>query len=102
MKPDCVAPYTGAWIEMARLDDVFQGIIVAPYTGAWIEISGIFLRTSALSRSLPTRERGLKFIQLSGQSLNSESLPTRERGLKYFQPVAILYVQRRSLHGSVD
>ena len=64
--------------------------------------SGIFLRTSALSRSLPTRERGLKFIQLSGQSLNSESLPTRERGLKYFQPVAILYVQRRSLHGSVD
>ena len=53
MKPDCVAPYTGAWIEMARLDDVFQGIIVAPYTGAWIEIMQCRLKNSSVwGRSL--------------------------------------------------
>jgi len=33
-----VAPYTGAWIEIAK--STIDGLVqeVAPYTGAWIEI----------------------------------------------------------------
>ena len=34
----CVAPYTGAWIEMTENDLSEQPTEVAPYTGAWIEI----------------------------------------------------------------
>ena len=36
---DKVAPYTGAWIEIRRIQMNKQEAIVAPYTGAWIEIS---------------------------------------------------------------
>ena len=35
-----------------------------------------------LKRSLPTRERGLKFIGKDYRVIYDESLPTRERGLK--------------------
>ena len=55
--------------------------MVAPFTGAWIEISmqGLF---QELSKSLPSRERGLKSAR-SGVRVNSlQSLPSRERGLK--------------------
>ena len=34
--------------------------------------------------SLPTRERGLKYIMSQNSALLRESLPTRERGLKSF------------------
>ena len=34
-----VAPYTGAWIEIASANGLISKEIVAPYTGAWIEIS---------------------------------------------------------------
>ena len=33
-----VAPYTGAWIEIANVELASLWIVVAPYTGAWIEI----------------------------------------------------------------
>ena len=33
-----VAPYTGAWIEIAWLSEQELSDEVAPYTGAWIEI----------------------------------------------------------------
>ena len=33
-----VAPYTGAWIEIVRQKAHRGGFKVAPYTGAWIEI----------------------------------------------------------------
>ena len=59
-----VAPYTGAWIEIA-LNVELDGLkMVAPYTGAWIEIREI-RAVPYRHRSLPTRERGLKF---GGQS----------------------------------
>ena len=35
-----VAPYTGAWIEIADIYATDVGTKVAPYTGAWIEIMG--------------------------------------------------------------
>ncbi|WP_404351826.1 hypothetical protein [Caproicibacterium sp. XB2] len=37
-----------------------QNLAVAPYTGAWIEIAASS-SAAAVSRSLPTRERGLKY-----------------------------------------
>ena len=33
-----VAPYTGAWIEIAEAEAFCYRYLVAPYTGAWIEI----------------------------------------------------------------
>ena len=33
-----VAPFTGAWIEMARRTPSRRLCAVAPFTGAWIEI----------------------------------------------------------------
>ena len=56
-----VAPLAGAWIE------IFNGVcflalaLVAPLAGAWIEIKQHIL-LSLLSPSLPSRERGLKFL----------------------------------------
>ena len=34
----CVAPHTGAWIEMPEDFNAFVKALVAPHTGAWIEI----------------------------------------------------------------
>ena len=54
-----VAPYTGAWIEIyINRRDVIS-FLVAPYTGAWIEI-GVFARDPDALMSHPTRVRGLK------------------------------------------
>ena len=34
-----VAPFAGAWIEIALIFRTMCGILVAPFAGAWIEIS---------------------------------------------------------------
>ena len=48
-----VAPYTGAWIEIANETNSLVDTIVAPYTGAWIEILWYFLSLSGFGgRSL--------------------------------------------------
>ena len=39
-----VAPYTGAWIEIAEERTSYDKMFVAPYTGAWIEIPSKGLR----------------------------------------------------------
>ena len=62
-KTDNVAPYTGAWIEMSVLALCLDRGSVAPYTGAWIEID-IQESCPRQLKSLPTRERGLKFIRI--------------------------------------
>ena len=56
--------------------------MVAPLAGAWIEIPRKFLEQRRLIRSLPSRERGLKFAKLLRCILIGGSLPSRERGLK--------------------
>ena len=45
-----VAPFTGAWIEIApsKIAGLFNN--VAPFTGAWIEISDVQANTSAILR----------------------------------------------------
>ena len=61
--------------------------MVAPFTGAWIEIlSGIASRLG--TKSLPSRERGLKLSVASTLLCRPLSLPSRERGLKCSVSVA--------------
>ena len=57
-----VAPLAGAWIEIHA---VWQGrvfCIVAPLAGAWIEIIHNASKNYAQHLSLPSRERGLKYL----------------------------------------
>ena len=54
-----VAPFAGAWIEIIELSDNSTLAVVAPFAGAWIEIRS-YCRPAFDSVSLPSRERGLK------------------------------------------
>ena len=56
---------------------------VAPYTGAWIEIA-ITVISSIRFASHPTRVRGLKYTDLEKQAEIVKSHPTRVRGLKFY------------------
>ena len=53
-------------------------------------------------KSLPSRERGLKFNRWKNDGLTTASLPSRERGLKFGLWVTGEGVVCRSLRGSVD
>ncbi len=77
-----VAPYAGAWIEIWKTLQTYSLYIVAPYAGAWIEITNEEIVVD-VSRSLPTRERGLKSVRTIPSIVKHTSLPTRERGLKF-------------------
>ena len=55
--------------------------LVAPFAGEWIEIPPRRQKRH-LSLSLPSRERGLKFIGCEARKCVAPSLPSRERGLK--------------------
>ena len=67
---------------------------VAPFAGAWIEIDSMTRRALRL-RSLPSRERGLKFKYDGTPDGQEESLPSRERGLKLeLDPLAGSSAQR--------
>ena len=78
-----VAPFTGAWIEIQALISSARTRPVAPFTGAWIEITDSSPYTIAYARSLPLRERGLKYGRRLDTRRRYGSLPLRERGLKY-------------------
>ena len=56
-----VAPFAGAWIEIHHLLIMPQKYTVAPFAGAWIEILHK-LADLLTPPSLPSRERGLKFV----------------------------------------
>ncbi|WP_404351935.1 hypothetical protein [Caproicibacterium sp. XB2] len=52
-KDQSVAPYTGAWIEIAVPLLCSTNFLVAPYTGAWIEIASLrAVSAVAIGRSL--------------------------------------------------
>ena len=55
-----VAPLAGAWIEIKEDECMDKYLaVVAPLAGAWIEIVTL-IPSSSTSKSLPSRERGLK------------------------------------------
>ena len=62
-----------------ELDMVYK---VAPFTGAWIEMRSPWTLVP-LIWSLPSRERGLKYVIRQYPTVACRSLPSRERGLKY-------------------
>ena len=85
MKPFQVAPFTGAWIEIAtspsqtssnrqshpsrvrglkffELGNQCRRHYVAPFTGAWIEISCPGAMSCSILGSHPSRVRGLKYL----------------------------------------
>ena len=59
---------------------------VAPLAGAWIEIHKGGGDAHGGHKSLPSRERGLKSLQLLNTASEPLSLPSRERGLKSLAP----------------
>ena len=77
-----VAPFAGAWIEIENPRRLLANMNVAPFAGAWIEILSYLLQLVGIVASLPSRERGLKFIKNTFGIKFDRSLPSRERGLK--------------------
>ena len=61
---------------------VGKSLLVAPFAGAWIEIAFAFKPSVADPKSLPSRERGLKYSRYTNEEIATLSLPSRERGLK--------------------
>ena len=58
-----VAPLAGAWIEIQKLAKFCTIYWVAPLAGAWIEIFIVIIILPPLL-SLPSRERGLKYVAI--------------------------------------
>ena len=58
-----VAPLAGAWIEIGIDKKTGEKVEVAPLAGAWIEINKYFFTNPNRIGSLPSRERGLKFLR---------------------------------------
>ena len=78
-----VAPYAGAWIEIVSDNSVDYNIDCRSLRGSvdWNYDTSQIVRR--VNQSLPTRERGLKFVDGRLYHHLMVSLPTRERGLKY-------------------
>ena len=57
-----VAPFMGAWIEMAGCAGGCHYAWVAPFMGAWIEMIRSSMKTGTGKRSHPSRVRGLKWF----------------------------------------
>ena len=56
----------GAWIEMVKASGKITAESVAPYMGAWIEMANEYMETVTSFASLPTRERILEFFRNLG------------------------------------
>ena len=76
--------------------------MVAPLVGAWIEISTRDCKCAGEFQSLPSWERGLKYIKEATNVIENPSLPSWERGLKYSIIYYELNESGRSPRGSVD
>ncbi len=62
MGEPAVAPLAGAWIEIVSPRYLLGPAAVAPLAGAWIEIVILLPPVHSVLGSLPSRERGLKFV----------------------------------------
>ena len=98
-----VAPLAGAWIEILLWFWLKCTVtFVAPLAGAWIEIMDAIDQIHQLGKSLPSRERGLKYCDDITNGEQTVSLPSRERGLKLMENVEEIQQWGRSPRGSVD
>ena len=79
-----VAPFAGAWIEIASASGVSRCAYVAPFAGAWIEIQGVFPGRQVCVTVAPFAGAWIEMLMGLNVGLNKvASLPSRERGLKY-------------------
>ena len=85
-----VAPFTGAWIEMARSRTRLWAGVSLPSRERGLKFWLGAMRTCTWT-SLPSRERGLKSNMFDNGMPGKESLPSRERGLKSRLPHALSY-----------
>ena len=77
----CVASFAEAWIEIIEYAGKWSCSCVASFAEAWIEIAQI-KQAMDTGESLPSRKRGLKWINASRLKCPAWSLPSRKRGLK--------------------
>ena len=70
-----VAPFAGAWIETVIFETFSKIETVAPFAGAWIETKFSNPLFVSITRSLPSRERGLKRGIGQEQDADPASLP---------------------------
>ena len=84
-----VAPLAGAWIEIQNSVGLTDHVGVAPLAGAWIEMFACIAYTVSSAVALLL-------------SLETMSLPSRERGLKFLSAAQKRLTRRRSPRGSVD
>ncbi|WP_404351855.1 hypothetical protein [Caproicibacterium sp. XB2] len=76
---------------------------VAPYTGAWIEIAAPSSMCCDVPPSLPTRERGLKSSRYRTARSTEHVAPYTGAWIEILVTKDEVNVgKRRSLHGSVD
>ena len=59
-KDNMVVPHAGTWIEINSQYISVRKILVVPHAGTWIEITEL-ITGADVSKSFPTRERGLKY-----------------------------------------
>ena len=80
-----VTPYAGVWIEMRNSFLTYQqGIYVTPYAGVWIEIQ-MCKEEKIMIFVTPYAGVWIEILVTSVVFANITSLPTRECGLKYTQ-----------------
>ena len=97
-----VAPFTGAWIEIATSLTYYIWDVVAPFTGAWIEML-MKLTTCISSGVAPFTGAWIEIFLVLLEGMPIRSLPSRERGLKLRDGRFLGGgAAGRSLHGSVD
>ena len=97
-----VAPFAGTWIEIRETKvKEWEKRGVAPFAGAWIEI-----RTPPCLRPqrsvAPFAGAWIEMIHRLAINSSRGSLPSRERGLKYLRLTESISQLGRSLRGSVD
>ena len=120
-----VAPFAGAWIEIANPFNNLMTDNVAPFAGAWIEIRDTTEVLTNLYESLPSRERGLKSYVYFGNPYDTMVAPFAGAWIEIKIDVAYVSItrvapfagawieigseeedanirNRRSLRGSVD
>ena len=97
-----VTPYAGVWIEIRETIEQGESEVVTPYAGVWIEI-GTLIFLPMLTRSLPTRECGLKSLSQQQRLIFCRVTPYAGVWIEMEKGKSVIYCGNgHSLRGSVD
>ena len=73
--PNLVAPLVGAWVEISIDRSVLRRKLVAPLVGAWVEITVSKVFRNDGTWSLPSWERGLKYLKAKNKKIRAYVAP---------------------------